>query len=253
MKTYLLRLAYDGTDFHGWQRQNGIRTVQQELEDALKELVGEPVTVTASGRTDEGVHALGQAVSFCCGTNIPASKFAAALNGKLPPDLVALDCREVPDDFCARRSAKRKTYVYRIYTGCVNPLYDRYALRVEAPLDLRLLQSAAKLVEGEHDFRSFYCLGSSATTTVRTVYNCSVNFYAGQGIAPDIYEFEICGNGFLYKMVRLIAGALLSLSAGKITSDEFGAALGGQPIKKVPAPSRGLTLKSVEYGFSDKA
>ncbi len=250
MKTYLLTLSYDGTEYSGWQRQKNAVTVQQSAENALTELLGVPVSVTASGRTDEGVHALGQTVSFDCETSVPAEKFAEALNCKLPRDIRAIKCTQAADGFCARRSAKKKTYVYRFYISeKVIPHADRYALRVNAPLNGELLGRAAKLIEGTHDFKEFYCLGSSAKTTVRTVYKSEFISLPAQGLMPPAYEFRICGNGFLYKMVRLLAGALLALNDGKIAFEDFESAINGESgkVKKIPAPSKGLTLLSVEY------
>ncbi len=250
MKTYLLTLSYDGTDFHGWQRQNDLPTVQKAVEDALAEFAGEPVVVTASGRTDEGVHALGQTASFCCSLAVPANKLAAALNTRLPRSVRAVSCIEAQDGFCARKSAKRKTYVYRIYVSSRSlPHLERYALRLDSAPNLELMKKAAALIEGTHDFKEFYCLGSSAKTTVRTVYSCSFEQFEPCGITPAICEFKICGNGFLYKMVRLLAGALISLACGKLTLEDFAAALGGESgkVKKVPAEAKGLTLASVEY------
>ena len=245
-----MTIAYDGTAYHGWQRQVGQATVQERVESALSELTGAPVSVTASGRTDEGVHAAGQAVSFACATNIPCEKLPAALNARLPDDIRAVRCRQVPEGFCARKSAKRKTYAYRFYLSSqVLPHMDRYALRIETPPDIERLTEACAAVEGTHDFRNFYCLGSSAKTTVRTVYSCCFAAYPAYGITPPTYELTICGDGFLYKMVRLIAGALLSLSREEITLAEFGRAVRGEAtsLRKVPAPSKGLTLCQVEY------
>ncbi len=250
MKNYLLTVSYCGAAYSGWQTQKNAVTVQQTLEDALAKLTGREISVTASGRTDEGVHALGQVVSFSCDASVPAEKFAAALNTFLPPDIRAVNCREVPEGFCARRSAKRKTYVYRMYLSDRElPHVDGFALRLESPLDTELLQKACKLVEGTHDFVAFRCVGSSAVTTVRTVYSCSIARYPAAGIMPETYELTVCGNGFLYKTVRLVTGALLALNCGKITLADFASALGGNEnaIRKVPAPSKGLTLLKVEY------
>ena len=250
MKTYLLTLSYDGTDFHGWQRQNNLPTVQKVLEDALAEFADSPVTVTASGRTDEGVHALGQTASFSCETSGPAHKFADALNSRLPQSVRAVSCKEVLSGFCARRSAKRKTYVYRMYVS-PRPLphFERYALRLDCAPNVELMKKAAAAIGGTHDFKEFYCLGSSAKTTVRTVFSCSFELFEPRGITPAVCEFKICGDGFLYKMVRLLAGALLALNCGKLTLEDFKAAVGGEAgkVKKVPAEAKGLTLVSVEY------
>lgn len=254
MKTYLLYIAYDGTDFHGWQKQKNVVTVQAAVEQALSMLVGQEVAVTASGRTDEGVHAISQAVSFSCETPVPAASVPAALNPLLPPSVRALSCQEKENGFCARKAAKRKTYVYRFYLSKQDsPVFGRYALRVSEPLDLSVLQKACEMIVGTHDFSRFYCAGSSAKTTVRTIYDCSFSFRKGQGIEPDGYEFRICGNGFLYKMVRLLVSALLRVEKGTLTPEDFSAALRSpsearsESVKKIPAPPHGLFLESVEY------
>lgn len=249
-KNYLLTLSYDGSAYHGWQRQKGVVTVQQTVEDCLAALANAPVACTASGRTDEGVHALGQAVSFACETSVPTEKLCDALNARLPDDIRAVSCRETGENFCARRSAKKKTYVYRMYLSPVPlPHMEKYALRVDAPLDMPLWQEACRAVCGTHDFRAFCCAGSNAQTTVRTIYACDCIAYPAAGLNAPVYEFSVCGNGFLYKTVRLIVGALLRLNDGKISMRDFCAALDGDTtaVKKIPAPGKGLYLKSVEY------
>lgn len=250
MKTYLLTIAYDGTGYCGWQRQNGQRSVQGEVENALCALLHAPVSVTASGRTDEGVHARAQAVSFACDMTVPAANLPAALNTHLPPSVRALRCKEMPDGFCARRSAKKKTYVYRfVLSDLPLPHCERDALRVPAPLDEALWQRLCEKIEGTHDFAAFCCAGSSAKTTVRTVYSCSFAAFPAVGSLPPFYEFTVCGNGFLYKMVRLLVGAILRVQSGKESEENFLAALAGNgnAIRKVPASPQGLTLLGVEY------
>ena len=247
-KTYLLTISYDGTDYHGWQRQAGQMSIQQKLEEALRALFHSEITATASGRTDEGVHALGQAVSFEADTSVPTENIPAALNALLPPDIRAVECKEMPSGFCARKSAKRKTYVYRFYISPTpHPHLERYAMRV-GDLDIEAMEKACEAVVGTHDFDNFYCLGSSAKTTVRTVYSCSIRKFEPQGVFPATLELEICGNGFLYKMVRLIAGALLKVGKHEISAEDFIKAVERETaIKKIPAPSKGLTLVGVEY------
>lgn len=250
VKKYLLTLSYDGSAYHGWQRQKGVVTVQQTVEDCLAALSAAPVSVTASGRTDEGVHALGQAVSFACDTSVPVEKLCDALNARLPAAIRALSCREMPLSFCARRNAKRKTYVYRMYLSpVVLPHMEKYALRIATPLDVPLWQDACRAICGTHDFCAFYCEGSSAQTTVRTMYACDLIAYPAAGLNAPMYEFSVCGNGFLYKTVRLLVGALLRLNDGTISLQDFIAALNGDKsaVRKIPAPSKGLFLKSVEY------
>lgn len=250
VKHFLLTVAYDGTDFHGWQRQVGQSTVQQSLEEALSRLTGDTVSVIASGRTDEGVHAAAQAVSFACETSVPAERIPAALAPLLPPSVRPLACRETAADFNARTAAKRKTYVYRLYVSPVPLVHiDRYALRVETPPRPDVWRRACARIAGTHDFRAFRCLGSSAKTTVRTVYACDFDAYPAAGTMPPVCEFRITGDGFLYKTVRLLVGALMRLDGGEITEEAFARALDGEEdaVRKVPAPSKGLTLWDVSY------
>lgn len=250
MSVFLLTLGYDGTDYCGWQKQKNARSLQETVEDALYALTAQRVAVTASGRTDEGVHACAQAVSFSCDTSIPPQSFAAALNAYLPPSVRAVHCVEAAQGFCARKCAKKKTYVYRMYLSDTPLMHmERYALRLTKAPNESVWQKACRAIAGTHDFVCFRCAGSSAKTTVRTVYACEFTSYPAQGMTPPVYEFRICGNGFLYKMVRLLAGALLRLDEGKLSWDDFAAALDGQEdcVRKVPAPAKGLWLYDVTY------
>lgn len=240
-----LTVSYDGTNYCGWQVQPNKITVQEVVEKALFTLTGEKIKVIGSGRTDAGVHAEGQVAHFKREKeNIPPEKFALALNIILPDDVKIVKSERADDDFSARRSAKRKTYVYRTYVStAILPLKDRYAVQLEKQPDVSAMKACAKLLEGEHDFKAFCSSGTSVKTTVRTVYSIDIEERGNEII------FSVTGNGFLYNMVRIIVGTLLAVGRGKIGKKEVEdmlatgkRALGGKTI-----PAKGLTLLSVEY------
>lgn len=237
-------LSYDGTDFCGWQRQTNGVSVQQTVEDAVFALTGEKTTVTASGRTDAGVHAAGQVAHFDTNANIPPEKFYKALNTFLPDSVKALSSEQVADNFNARKSAKRKTYEYSLYLADTDlPLKERYGTRVYGDVDVEKMRSAAKLIEGEHDFKAFSATGSNVKTTVRTVYGI---FIEQNGI--DI-KIRVTGNGFLYNMVRIIAGALVKAGKGEISESDIIKALetGERDLLGETLPAKGLCLIKAEY------
>ena len=206
-----LCLSYDGTSFCGWQKQKNGVSVQSTVENAVFNLTGERVSVVGSGRTDAGVHAKGQVAHFDTQSNIPPEKFYKALNTFLPDAVKAVSSEKVSDKFNANRTAKRKTYEYSLYiSDTVQPLKERYGTRIYGNIDIEKMRSAAKILEGEHDFKAFSATGSSAKTTVRTVYAITVD-----KVGDDI-KIQVCGNGFLYNMVRIIAGALVKTGKGEI-------------------------------------
>lgn len=240
-----LTVTYDGTNYCGWQVQPNKITVQQTLEDALYKLTGEKIKVVGSGRTDAGVHAEGQVAHFEReNDNIPPEKYAIALNIILPDDVKVISSERVDDDFSARRSAKRKTYVYRTYvSSAILPLKDRFALQIEKQPNVSAMRECARLIEGEHDFKAFCASGSEVKTTTRTVYSIDI-IESGNEIT-----FSVTGSGFLYNMVRIIVGTLLAVGRGKIGKSEVmdmlntgKRSLGGKTI-----PAKGLCLKQVEY------
>ena len=234
---------YDGTSFCGWQVQPNARSVQEEIELAVKLITGETVRVTGSGRTDSGVHAKGQVAHFDTSANIPPQNFYKALNTKLPADVRVLSSSEVSQDFHARYSAKQKTYEYRLYVSeTERPLYSKYASRVDG-FDVDKIKSAIEVIKGEHDFKCFCASGSEVETTVRTIYDLSAT---NDG---DFIVIRITGNGFLYNMVRMIVGALKAVSDGKITADDVkNALLSGERIKgTATAEAKGLSLVEVKY------
>jgi tRNA pseudouridine38-40 synthase len=197
VRMWKLVLAYDGTDFHGWQVQPGHLTVQGLLRDALARITGEDVLPQGSGRTDAGVHALGQVASFALAAPIPEANLVRALNRILPPAIRALGATRVADDFHARHSALAKTYEYRIFRGKVCPPWQaRYVYALNTRLDVDAMQRCARTILGEHDFTSFAASDSDARTNVRCLY-------ASEWMEePDLLLYRVCGNGFLHHMVR---------------------------------------------------
>ena len=239
-----LTVEYDGTEYCGWQIQpNGI-TVQERLNQAVKAITGEDVTVTGSGRTDSGVHAEGQVAHFETASKIPAERFAPALNSALPSDIRVIKSEEAEADFHARFCAKKKTYCYKMYLSeTLRPLLDRYCAHLPYPVDLVAMKDCAKLFVGTHDFRAFMASGSEVKDTVRTVYSSDVS------CSGDVISFTVCGNGFLYNMVRIMAGTLVAVGMGKLTLQDVKCAVDGGERSKVgkTMPARGLTLLSVDY------
>ncbi len=248
-----MKVCYDGTHFCGWQIQENGRTVQGELERAISERFGVFSRVTGSGRTDAGVHAEAQVCNFALadGIKIGPERVADALNTALPADVRVLESVLAADDFDACRSAKRKTYRYSVYFSKREiPLFERYAVRFGGEPDLALMRKCADLLEGEHDFAAFSSTGSSVRTTVRTVYSVEfAPFVRGSDERRFSLDIVVCGNGFLYNMVRIMAGVLLDFGCGKLTEDAVKAALAGgsRDLLGKTMPAKGLTLVRAEY------
>lgn len=239
----ILHLQYNGKDFCGWQIQPNERTVQQTVEQAIFKLTGEKVNLVGSGRTDSGVHAELQVAHFDTQSSIPAEKYAFALNSLLPSDVKVVKSKKAPKDFHARFSAKKKTYVYTFYQSETElPLLEPFATRI-GKVDLKAIKQGALHIVGTHDFKCFLAANSSVKDTVRTVYSCKV---AKRG---NIITVEVCGNGFLYNMVRTIAGTLLFVGEGKFTPDSVKDIVEGKNRAKAgkTMPAKGLTLKKVCY------
>lgn len=240
----ILEISYDGTAYCGWQRQKNGLSVQEVLENAIFSLTGERVSTVASGRTDAGVHALGQIAHFDTNASIPPEKFSYALNSLLPDDIKILKSRLGEDDFHARYSAKKKTYAYSFYLSEQKlPLKERYSTRVDK-FDLDLANKVCEIFIGEHDFKCFLSSGSEVKTTVRKIFDAKV-----YGDGKNGFTFTVTGNGFLYNMVRIMAGTILAAIDGKITLDDVKNALlsGDRGAVGKTAPSKGLTLVSVVY------
>lgn len=240
---YKIVLEYDGSAFHGWQRQPGCRTVQGEAESALSHICP-GASVTASGRTDEGVHALAQPAHFDADPGLPPETMLRALNHWLPDDVKVRSCEIVPDSFDARKSAKRKTYEYVMYTApVVSPLRRTRECYVGARMDVRAMREAAAMLVGTHDFSAFMSSGSSAKTFTRTIYSSEVT---GSG---DRIVYRVTGSGFLYNMVRIIAGALIRIGRGEKPVRSVAEALETGDRRLMPdiAPPHALYLVGAEY------
>lgn len=245
---YVLKIAYDGTDFAGWQCQKNARTVQETLEDAIESALVVKIRTTASGRTDAGVHAVGQVCHFDGDLSVPPEKMPDCLNRHLPPDVRVVDGWGADETFDANRTAKKKTYCYSLYVAQREmPLKERYAVRIESAPSLEKLQAAAKLFEGEHDFKAFCASGSSVKTTVRTVYEVRVE--EGESFGSRDLRIYVTGNGFLYNMVRTMTGELLDIASGKRSEEslEKAFASGERGLLGKTMPAKGLCLREVFY------
>jgi tRNA pseudouridine38-40 synthase len=272
---YKLTVAYDGTDFHGWQKQEPIdhdapdpapgeepkriqlRTVQHIVEQAVRETIREPVNVLGASRTDSGVHALGQVCAF---TSIPdqtrgvgwpiergTDSLVRALNSKLPRDVLITSATTVPLDFNPIGGAIEKEYCYTMVSGPVRPLWDRRTVfHTWYPLDCALMQRAASHLVGEHDFASFAQIAHGRKTTVRTVYSCSVNEHPDE---QGRVEIRISGSGFLYNMVRIVAGTLMEVGRGKIDPDTIPDIIASCDRTQAgpTLPPQGLRLEWIRY------
>lgn len=257
MRNIKLVIEYDGTNYHGWQSQTNALTVQQVIERAIQKLTGEECRLVGSGRTDVGVHALGQVANFHTGSRIPADRFACALNSVLPDDIVIRHSEEVDSDFHSRYSAKGKKYRYLIYNSKYpSALLRNRACHVQYPLDFGLMKEAASYFLGTHDFSAFRASGSSTKTSVRTITHVlfrekDCGSFPG-GDAPffgRLFEFEVAGDGFLYNMVRIMAGTLIEVGAGKIAPGSIPEIIESRDRKRAgkTAPAHGLYLVEVYY------
>lgn len=237
-------VAYDGTNYCGWQIQpNGV-TIEQKLNEALTDLLQEPIKVTGASRTDAGVHSLGNVCIFDTNTRMPAEKISYALNTRLPEDIVVQDSCQVPESFHPRFSKSRKTYEYRI----LNQKFRNPTRRLDThfyyyDLDVEAMQRAAAYLVGEHDFKSFASTGGQAETSVRTIYSLDVEK------RDSIITIRVKGNGFLYNMVRIIAGTLIKVGAGEILPEEIPVILEAKDRSAAgpTAPAKGLTMIGLEY------
>lgn len=239
-----LLVDYIGTAYHGWQKQKGLDTVQERLENAVKSLTGQRVCVHGSGRTDAGVHAVGQTAHFELVDTGRSYNFEKGLNHYLPADIRVLDARIERENFHARFSVKKKTYRYLIYESQSDrAVFLNRAMRSAVRLDVDAMNEAAACLEGEHDFASFMSTGSPVKSTVRTVYALEVSRFCG------LVAVTVTANGFLYNMVRRIASALIKVGKGDWTPGDVKKvllALDGTLIKDI-VPACGLYLMSVEY------
>ncbi|HUG92704.1 MAG TPA: tRNA pseudouridine(38-40) synthase TruA, partial [Planctomycetaceae bacterium] len=253
------------TNYVGWQVQPNGPSVQAAVEHAIQKLTGEAVRVAAAGRTDSGVHALGQVVSFRTGSAIPCDALRNGLQHFLPDDVVVRNAEEAPDDFHATYSARRKRYRYVIHNSRVpDPFVQRYAWRVSAPLDAAAMDEAARVLVGTHDFRCFESQFPNKATSIRTVFEASagrcsgwpvwdwpqslIAFPAGAGGGEFVW-FDVAADGFLYNMVRAIVGTLMKVGLGQWTAEDVRTILARQDRAQAgeTAPPQGLFLVHVEY------
>ena len=265
LQNWKVTLAYDGTEFRGWQVQPGERTVQGELQTALNRITGESPLPQGSGRTDAGVHALAQVASFALAAPIPAANLHRALNGKLPASIRILETLPVPASFHARHSTVAKTYEYRIFRGALCPPFlARYVYACRWPMDLAAMDSAASAFLGEHDFLSFAAtdpdlaartpapdspdyIPAKVAGTVRTLYSSVWTPQPSE--LGELLVYRVRGNGFLHHMVRNLVGAMIEVGRGKIAASQLPAILAARDRSAAgpTAPARGLFLHSVEY------
>jgi len=246
MKILKIVVQYDGTNFCGWQTQAGKRTVQQTLEQALSKVLGEPIVLEASGRTDKGVHAKAQVCTFACSNALFAfERLAYPVNTVLPDDVSIISCTEVPSDFHARYDARQKTYRYHFfYAEHRQPLKEHFALRVFKQMDAQAMQQACKQLEGTHDFSAFRVTKSARPSNVRTVFACNL-----LTLGEQEFELEVCGNGFLHNMVRIMAGTVIDCGTGKLSPEDVPQILASKLRSRAgkTLPANGLTLISVGY------
>ena len=247
---FKLTLQYDGTDFHGWQVQGDLRTVQGELTRALSLIDGRDVTVHGSGRTDAGVHAEGQVANVDIEREIGGEKLRAAINGNVGKDLRVLEAQVIDDGFQARYSALEKKYVYRIVNGpVISPFWSRYALHEERYLDLERMENVAPLFIGKHDWTAFSAAQAEVESRVRTITQLEITQRRDERARASIVEITISGDGFLRYMVRSIAGALLAVGRNEVDLEAVALAIeeGKRSLLMTTAPACGLTLRSVRY------
>ena len=244
MKRILLTISYDGTNYSGWQKQKNAVTVQGEFDKACSTLFKTDIESIGASRTDAGVHALGQRAVIDVDTSIPAEKIPLALNPLLPDDIVVTHAEEVGADFNPRFKALKKTYEYSIYNAPFrNPLYRNYSEYVRYELDLDSMRTACEAFVGEHDFRAFCASGNSSKTTVRTIYSLDVEKDG------DFIKIRVTGNGFLYNMVRIIAGTLIYVGEGRIAPDDLPEIIASGDRRKAgkTAGPSGLVLVKIMY------
>lgn len=249
MKRICLTVAYDGTDYCGWQIQpNGI-TIEEVLNRKISKLTGEEIHIIGASRTDSGVHALGNVAVFDTESRIPPERFAYALNQKLPEDIVVVRSEEVLPDWHPRYQDQiTKTYEYHIYNASVrNPLKQRYSTFVSFPLDVEQMKKGAQYIIGEHDFASFCNVRTNTSDTVRTVYDIQIEEQKTV-LGTDI-TIRVTGNGFLYNMVRIIAGTLIRVGRGFYTPEKIKEILDQRvhTSEGVTAPPNGLVLVEIAY------
>lgn len=244
MRNIKLIIEYDGKSFNGWQKQPTKLNIQGEIERAIGEITGEEIKLIGSGRTDAGVNAIGQTANFKTNSNIPIEKIPLALNSKLKKSIVIVSAEEVDDSFHSRYNVKSKTYRYTINNSQNgSAIYRDMEYHFPIKLDVKKMRDAAKLFEGEHDFKGFKASGTSSKSSVRTIYKADVKQDG------DRIYIELTGNGFLYNMVRIISGTLLDVGLGKIDVNDIPQIIDSKDRKRAgkTLPAHGLCLVKVEY------
>ena len=237
MRNIKLTIEYDGKEFHGWQKQPNRLNIQGEIEKAIERITGEQVDLMASGRTDSGVHAISQVANFKTNSNIPIEKFAIALNSNLKKSILIKKAEEVDERFHSRLNCKRKTYRYVIDNSKYgSAIYRNLETHIPIPLDVKKMKKAVKYFEGEHDFKAFKASGTSSKSSVRTIYKAEVIEKENNKI-----WIELTGNGFLYNMVRIIAGTLVEVGMGDLEPEEIKSI-----IKSKKRENAGKTLQPQE-------
>lgn len=245
MTNFKLTIEYDGTAYHGWQRQAGDRTIQETIETALTTMTEETIRLHGSGRTDAGVHALGQTAHFHTSAAIPAEGFSGGLNSLTPDDIIIRSCEMVPEDFHARFSAKKKTYHYIIQNTHLPPAIGRqYVWWVQHPIEIEYMKKNLDHIIGTHDFKSFEGTGSPKRHTIRTVFEANIQTEENGRIF-----FSITADGFLRYMVRNIVGTLVDVGKGVLLLSDFKSILLAKDRNRAgaTAPPQGLFLVSVHY------
>lgn len=244
MRNIRLTIEYDGKEFNGWQKQPNKLNIQGNLEKVISDLTKEEIEIIGSGRTDAGVHALGQVANFKTNSNIPIEKFAIAINSRIKQSIRVKKAEEVDERFHSRYNCKRKTYRYIINTSETgSAIYRNLEYNIKMQLDVKKMQEAVKFFVGEHDFSAFKSSGTSSKSSVRTIYNAKVE-QDGERII-----IELTGNGFLYNMVRIISGTLVEVGLNKIKPEDITKIIESKNRQNAgkTLPPCGLYLVSVEY------
>lgn len=244
MRNIKLTIEYDGTAFSGWQRQSNRPSVEQTVDTALRELLKENIKLLGSSRTDAGVHAKGQVANFRTESSIPAYRFVGALNGMLPPSVVIVDAEEVPFSFHSRYDSHGKVYSYTILNRKIRPAYmNNYVAFVHYDLDFERMKKASESILGTHDFAAFKSKGGSVKTTVRTIKSLELVR------TNDIIKMTIDGDGFLYNMVRIIAGTLVDIGRGRLAPDSMPDIIESRDRERAgkTASASGLCLEKIYY------
>ena len=248
MRNIVLKIAYDGTNYHGFQRQmpikNSTLAIQNILENKLQKIFGDKIELSAAGRTDSGVHALGQVVNFHTNGSIPVEKIPLASSSILPNDIVVLDAWQAEDNFNARHFAKSKIYTYKILNDKVsNPFLNRYAWHIRFNLDVESMRTALNILIGKHDFSAFRASGGAPMSPIRNIFNAEIFF------EDNLLTIKIHANGFLYHMARNIVGSLVAVGRGKFSVEDFKFIINSHDrnLAAPTAPPQGLCLLEVVY------